>query len=253
MAALGLFALAYALMGAGYASLVGLASIGAWKALSLAQWSPLLAGGLALAPLSTFWAAKPTIGFACFVACPTRWAVLGGVFLIAVSFAFDSSWPVAWLAALDSPNVQPGYHAGHFAAIQFPFGFLVLAALTRWRRWEARLLVALACVPQTMLFYETVPLLLIPRGWRESVGFSALTWGAARWWVLQQGPMTFAATAPVNGTAITLALYLPATLMVLRRPNLGEVPAWLEHRISRWPAWLRGSADRGIADTVPSR
>jgi hypothetical protein len=241
MATLGLFALSWALMRHGYPALIGLASIGVYKAIYLVQWSPIFAGGLALAPLSVLWVAKPTVGLACFIARPTRWAVWGGLVLVAVAFIVDRAWPIAWLAALDSPNVADRYRAGHFAAVQFPGGFLVLAALTRWRRWEARLLLALACVPQTMLFYETVLLLLIPRGWRESILFTALTW-VALWWVVEQGALTFAVTAQVTGRAITLALYLPATLMVLRRPNEGPVHVWFESLVAPLPAWLRGRA-----------
>jgi hypothetical protein len=29
-------------------------------------------------------------------------------------------------------------------------------------------------------------------------------------------------------------------VLVLRRKNAGELPAWLERRIVAWPAWLRG-------------
>jgi hypothetical protein len=35
-------------------------------------------------------------------------------------------------------------------------------------------------------------------------------------------------------------MYLPATLMVLRRANEGAIPDWLEQRFENWPAWLRG-------------
>jgi hypothetical protein len=231
MAALGFFALAWALMGTGYAPLLGLLSLGAATALYLVQWSPLLAGAIVLTPLSALWIVKPTVGFACFVARPTRWAMGGGLVLTAIAFLVDPAWLASWRAALDSPNVAPANHAGHVAAIQFPGGILILAALTRWRRWEARLLVALACVPQTMLLYETVPLLLIPRGWREVTLLTALTWGV-HGWVESHGPLTFAQTAPVTGRAVTLALYLPCVLMVLRRPN--EAPA-----------------ARGNADTAP--
>ena len=46
-----------------------------------------------------------------------------------------------------------------------------------------------------------------------------------------------------------LALYAPATLMVLRRPNTGFIPAWLEDRIpAAWPRWLRGSSEETESD-----
>lgn len=45
-----------------------------------------------------------------------------------------------------------------------------------------------------------------------------------------------------SGRFIVLFLYIPATLMVLRRPNEGPAPARLERAISSWPMWLRGNA-----------
>ena len=42
------------------------------------------------------------------------------------------------------------------------------------------------------------------------------------------------------GTAIVACMYVPATIMVLLRPNEGAIPEWLERRIARWPLWLRG-------------
>lgn len=39
---------------------------------------------------------------------------------------------------------------------------------------------------------------------------------------------------------VVMFLYVPATIMVLLRPNEGTVPAWLERSAARWPAWLRG-------------
>ena len=56
----------------------------------------------------------------------------------------------------------------------------MLLAILRWRRPEARLLIALACVPQSMLLYETVPLFLVPRTFRESALLVALSYVALR-------------------------------------------------------------------------
>ena len=118
----------------------------------------------------------------------------------------------------------------------------MLAALSRWRRPEARLLVALACVPQSLHLYEIVPLALIPRGWMQAIIYVA--GGHLTWWILLE-------TRPwpwlpdylrASGTLYTLLVFLPLTAMVLRRPNEGDVPAWLERRIREWPGLLRGGS-----------
>ena len=41
-------------------------------------------------------------------------------------------------------------------------------------------------------------------------------------------------------TALFAAIYLPALWMILRRPNEGTVPAWLERASAVLPSWLRG-------------
>ena len=43
-------------------------------------------------------------------------------------------------------------------------------------------------------------------------------------------------------------MYPLATVMVLRRPNVGPVPAWLERRIAAWPAWFRARKNRTSAE-----
>jgi hypothetical protein len=46
----------------------------------------------------------------------------------------------------------------------------------------------------------------------------------------------------LSGQWLALAMYVPATIMVLRRPNEGDAPAWIERAIAGWPAWLKGRA-----------
>jgi hypothetical protein len=123
--------------------------------------------------------------------------------------------------------------------VQFPGGVLVLLAALRWRRPEARLLTVLACVPQTLLPYEGVLLLFIPRGWIESIAMTALTY-VMYFVAIRDGPANFVVRTMTFGPAVTWAMYLPAMLMVVRRPNEGVVPAWLERHVARLPFWLRG-------------
>ena len=106
------------------------------------------------------------------------------------------------------------------------------------------MLVALACIPHMTLPYEAVPLLLVPRTTRQMLILAALSYV----------PLALVDTAALPdlpsrvdaaGRVITVALYLPALLMVLRRPNEGVMPTWLEARLAAVPSWLRG---RSLAD-----
>jgi hypothetical protein len=236
---------AWALMANGYASLIGFFSPGMLFAAQVGQWSPLFAGAFAIAPLGVFFIVKPHVGFAMFLARPTWWAASGAVACIAFAFVLQPTWLQDWRASLALAGAHVGDGSGKFpytAPVMLPGGILVLAAFSRWRRPEARLLVALACVPQSLHLYEIVPLALVPLGWMQSMVYFA--GGHLVWWVLLE-------TRPwpwlpdyllVSGTLYTLLVFLPLTAMVLRRPNEGDVPAWLERRIRDWPEWLRGGS-----------
>jgi hypothetical protein len=218
----------WALMAHGYAPLIGMLSAATIVAVELVQWSPIMAAGVVLAPLGVLIAAKPTIGAAVFFARPSWWAVGGAVVLSAIAFLIQPGWPNDWFV-----NVA---HAKHFSApLLSPGGVLALLALLRWRRPEARLLVAMVCVPQSMILYEAVPLCLVPRGVRESVAFLALTYAAQIALVLSRDDLI------AGGRWLVWLLYLPATIMVLRRPNEGRAPGWLDRLAASWPAWLRGA------------
>jgi hypothetical protein len=151
------------------------------------------------------------------------------VILTILSLILLPSWPLDWLTALktrirvDVPITRLG-------------GVVVLLALLRWRRPEARLIIALACVPQTIDWYETVPLLLIPNTFRESLVYSViLSLGfILPPYIIPKG--TEQAMDAQAGVLMIAIAYLPATLMVLRRPNEGAPPAWA------W--WIRRDSKR---------
>jgi hypothetical protein len=46
----------------------------------------------------------------------------------------------------------------------------------------------------------------------------------------------------LNGIAVVVCMYLPALVMVLRRPNEGVLPGWLERLSRLLPSSLRGRA-----------
>jgi hypothetical protein len=226
--AIGASCFAWAVMRYGYPPLLGMVSVPMFGAVGSVQWSPLMAASFVLAPLGVFAVAKPTIGTALFIARPNRWTLVGGALLLAVAFASQPGWFTAWHSGF-----TPGLHFG--APVLQAGGFVALLGLFRWRRPEARVLVALACVPQTMLLYEALPLFLIPQTTMEVVV------------LLVASDAAQVISAYVSGGALTTAgaglwlLYLSAALIVLRRPNEGPVPAWLEQRLAGWPVWLRGA------------
>jgi hypothetical protein len=233
---LGLGCLAWALMRNGHAPLLGLMSAAIASALSSVQWSPLLAAATVLAPLGVLYVAKPTIGLAMFIARPSRWAIVGGIGLMVVAFLIQPNWLAQWRNALTD-------RTGTATLALHPGGALALLALIKWRRPEARMLAVLACVPMTPALYETVPLLLIPRRWWEAALLVAASYGVAGW-VMRMPLRDIRDYAPLMATsadAIALTLLPLATFMVLRRPNEGSIPAWLERRIVRWPRSLRGT------------
>jgi len=215
---------AWALMERGYEPLVGFMGAGMVFAAEVAQWSPLLAASLVITPLGFLYAAKPTIGAALFVARPSWWPIIGGVVLGGLAFALQPHWFEHWLRELSAKPPTPGAPAPYLLPLLQPGGLLVLLGLLRWKRRDARLLVALACVPQTMLLYETTPLFLIPRTWKEAGLLVLLSYAVP----IYVGYATNGSSAEPryiyeSAKAITLAMYLPLTALVLRRPNEAEV------------------------------
>jgi hypothetical protein len=234
---------AWALMANGYSPLIGFFSSGMLFAAQVGQYPPLFAGAFAIAPLGVFLIAKPHVGFATFVARPSWWPVISAAVCTAIAFVLVPTWVSDWRAALAlvGAHIKTGPGAFPYTApVLLPGGVLVLLALTRWRRPEARLLVALACVPQSMLLYEIVPLALVPRGWKEASVY--LVMGHLIWrYLLAQNPWPVRAEyVTASGTLYTLFIFLPLTAMVLKRRNEGHVPAVVERAVASWPTWLRG-------------
>jgi hypothetical protein len=220
--------LAYAIFARGW-QLAPIFISGAFvTALITAQWSPLLVASVFLPWLGPVLVVKPNIGAAILAASPSRalltWTAAGGAVLMLVSLMVDPAWPTKWLGLLrDAPHFTP--------PLLLPGGALVLLALLRWRRPEARLLVALACVPHTTVAYESLPVLLAARNWKQAALLSVLsliTFAIQSRLRPEPGAAIgdYAAWVTTSGTWIVLLVYIPATIMVLLRPNVGEPPAW---------------------------
>ena len=190
-----------------------LLSAGFLHAVVLNQWSPLLTAGSVMPWFAVAWVAKPSIGLALFLAYPSHRAARLAAGFMAVSLAVLPSWPAHWLSALrgafqTAPILQPG-------------GFLLLLAFVRWRRPEGRLLAALACMPQTIGLYETVPLFLIPRTRWQGYGLAGLSLIAAfaQAWILRRADEPLSSVLSARWPVLLVLVYLPALVLVLRLPR----------------------------------
>jgi hypothetical protein len=160
-------------------------------------------------------------------------AAVGTVVLVGVGFALFPGWLGEWTAATrEAPHVR--------ALVTHPAGPLLLLALARWRRPEGRLIAAFAIVPHSTLFYEALPLLvLVPNTARELRMLVILNWIGMLlevWLVYAPGYEWHRNVFDVGELMLALA-YLPALLMVLRRPNVAPddlpMPAWVERAAAR--------------------
>ena len=97
-------------------------------------------------------------------------------------------------------------------------------------------------VPQLLFFADQLAVGLVARTRSELTALVALQLAAWSAWFALVKPTD----AYVNFAApfVLLGVYLPAVVMILRRPNIGSVPAWLEERLARArvPGWLKGQA-----------
>ena len=158
---------------------------------------------------------KPTLGLALGLTHLSRNTVLSVVVVLVTSLVLFPTWPGRWWTAIaDAPEIVP--------PIFRPGGALLLLALFRWRRPEARLFLAMVCVPHTTLIHEALPLGLIPASRNEMRVFAATTLLAAlasRW-----APQPWGVNLAWSWYWVLSLAYLPVLIMLLRRPAR-DVPA----------------------------
>jgi len=182
-------------------------------AVTRGQWSILLSAALFIPSLAFVFAAKPSIGLALLASNPSRRALLavvaGGLLLALIGLWFVPGWPREWLKALQESGHQK-------IPIAHPAGLVALLALIRWRRADARLILALACVPQTLSWYETLPLLLVAQTFRQSLLLSL----AACLPLILETANGLHRFYPISVGSLMLFGYLPSLILVLHRPNI---------------------------------
>jgi hypothetical protein len=201
----GLLAFGLARSRGGLAKLPLFASAPFCMAALLAQWSPLIMAGAVIPSLQFLGAAKPNVALPCFAYRPTRRGLMLGAIFVAVSLAILPTWPFDWRDALrDAPRYR--------APITYFGGPILLLAALRWRRAEARTLLVMSVMPQLTLFYDQLPLWLVPTTFWRSIALSALSWVAwAQWYPSRAIPNHVAVARPW----IFGLLYLPALIIVL--------------------------------------
>ena len=182
-------------------------------AAQLAQTSILLLAFGLVPALGGLLVVKPNIGLALFAWRPSARVIVVGTVILLVSLLVQPRWPAQWLAvSRDFP--------AHRSPLLTGVGACGVLGLLRWRRPEARLLVAMTLIPHGLYFYDDLPLWLVASTSRESIILSACSWlGWFGWLATTDGGTT--AMAPW----VSAALYVPSTLMILRRPNVDPVAA----------------------------
>ena len=212
--------LAFVLTRDSYHRLVVFASTGYLFAGKVAQWEVALTAAALLQSIGFVFAAKPNIAIALLAAYPHRRALIGIALITAVSLAVMPAWPAQWWSLISSATDKA-------PPISYAAGIFLPLALLRWRRPEARLIAVLACIPHTLMPYATIPLFLVPATFLESLLLAWATW-IARVLVGGMGPhLTFSDFHAAMATVFIPIVYLPALVMVLRRPNDGEAPDWI--------------------------
>ena len=232
--------LAWAITRDGFARWPLFLSISFVTAIELTQWSPLLTAAMLMPSLGWLAVTKPNLGAVMAAHAEsnrTLFILVGGsLALLVVSFAVQPGWVGDWLEKVRS--------APHFKApVVRPFGVVLLLALLRWRRPEARLLAALALVPQTPTFYDHVFVFAVARTFRESLALTVCTF-VVFFVIGFNAPLpSFDAWGDLLARATVYLIYLPALVMVLRRPNTGHVPEFL----TRFEQFVRAGATRALA------
>ncbi len=175
-----------------------------------AGWSTLVTVALFAPAFMWLGAVKPNIGLSMLAYRPSIRAALIMLAVALVSLAVLPTWPLDWLASVRASRV-------HFSPIMAPGGVLLLLAALKWRRPEARLLLAMAILPSSPVVYEALPLFVIPRTWREMLVLVLSTLAA---YLATRGFAGDVFSFMQHGRSLVLwTCYLPALVMVLRRPN----------------------------------
>jgi hypothetical protein len=191
---------------------------------SLGQWSIIMTAAIYLPVVAGIACVKPQSSIPVLASSTDRnhWiaAIAGSAALLLVSFVLLPSWPAHWLG-------QVGKSADFAAPVTGFAGPAVLLCLLRWRRPEAWLVLVAACLPQTWPPYNGLILMTVAFTYREMATLSLVS--SFSWVILAlaTSPVTKAEEQQYQSMVLILSSYIPATILILRRPNEGHGPLWL--------------------------
>lgn len=198
-----------------------------------AQWAPLLTAGILAPALTWIGVVKPNIGLGMLAYRPSIRTIAAMTLIGLASIAFRPTWPREWLASV---STSPFY----FSPVQTIGGGVLLLALLKWRRPEARLLTVLAVLPSAPIPYEALPLFVIPQTRYEMMALTILSDAMYTATMNLSAQHEMAAYYAAGRPAIVWLSFVPALVLVLRRPNEGDVPEVIERFSQKLPRWLRG-------------
>ena len=146
---------------------------------------------------------------------------------MALSFVVEPAWFTGWRASLSGLIYPP--------LILRWGGVVLLAAVTRWRHPEARVLLAMGCLPVSSALYEALPCFLVPRRRREAYLLAVLTLmaGFLQAWIdpppdlSQPVPVQVRASLGARWPVMLGLVYVPALILLLRRPRQPPVSGHL--------------------------
>jgi hypothetical protein len=176
----------------------------------LGQWAPLMTAAGLLPGLQFLLAAKPNLGLACWLYRPALRGAIAATALAVVSFLIVPTWLMDWRHALEA---APRYKG---PMMRGTTGLILLLGSLRWRRPEGRLFLAMSVVPQLSLFYDQLPLWLIPNTLWRSAALSGLSWVAWWHWYPSRGLTSSVAVAE---PWVFWLVYIPALLLVILLPT----------------------------------
>lgn len=166
------------------------------------QWTPLITAGLVLPLLSFVLLAKPNVGILALITNLSRTTIIVCLTVAIIGSILWPWWLQDWLFVVT-------VHGQATHKIPIMIAPLLLLGLTEWRNDKGRLFLLLAILPQSLIFYDQLPLWLVTRTARQRYILTGLSWIGFIGWLFVEGPRAFRAAGWV-----VWWMYVPVLVML---------------------------------------